>query len=40
MKFCHKPSFALTYNFVVLLIELPLKDYIESWGQTLGITFF
>ena len=39
MKFCHKPSFALSYNFGVLLIELCIKN-VESWGQTLGMWLF
>ena len=30
-------SLALSYDFEVLFIELWLKSYIESWGQTLGM---
>ena len=26
----------MSYDFLVLFIELWLKNYIESWGQTLG----
>ena len=30
----------MSYNFVVLLIELWLKNYIESWGRTWGTSNF
>ena len=26
----------MSYDFLMLFIELWLKNYIESWGQTLG----
>ena len=40
MKFRHRPSFALSYDFLILFIELWLKNYIDSWGQTWGISNF
>ena len=40
MQFGHKPSFALSYDFLMLFIELWLKNYIESWGQTWGTSNF
>ena len=30
----------MSYNFGVLLMELWLKNYIESWDQTLGMRLF
>ena len=33
-------SIALSYNFLVLFIEFCVKSYMESWGQTWGISNF
>ena len=33
-KFDHKPSFAWSCDFLVLPIEIAMKNYMESWGQT------
>ena len=30
----HKPSFAWSYDFLVSLFLISIKNYIESWGQT------
>ena len=40
MEFGHKPSFASSYDFLVLFIEVSIKNYIESWGQTFGTPDF
>ena len=40
MKFAHKPSSASSYDFLVLFIEIFIKNYIESWGQTFGTPDF
>ena len=36
MEFAHKPSFASSYDFLVPLFEIYVKNYIELWGQTFG----
>ena len=36
MLFAHNPSFASSYAFLVFSIEISVKNYIESWGQTFG----
>ena len=36
MLFAHKPSFAWSDDFLVFVIEISVKNYIESWGQTFG----
>ena len=40
MEFGHKPSFALSYVFLVLFIETSINNYIETWGQTFGTPDF
>ena len=40
MQFAHKPSFASSYDFLAFSIEICIKNYIESWGQTLGTPDF
>ena len=40
MQLNHKRSRAWSCGFGVLLMELPIKNYVESWGQTLGMSFF
>ena len=40
MLFAHKPSFASSYDFLVFSIEITIKNYIESWGQTFGTPDF
>ena len=33
-KFAHKPSFAWSCDFLVLSIEITMKNYVEWWLQT------
>ena len=40
MLFAHKPSSASSYDFLVFSIEISIKNYIESWGQTFGTPDF